>query len=439
MLGRLLRSLYQTSRARGPYDASACRSALVAGNLAGAIACYRSYLERRPGDIEARINLGVALFRAGDAPGALIEYEKAAAAEPGSADAWYNAGIVHHVGGRLDEAEKCYRRALEADTEHAEANREFGMMRLALGDFSAENWRRFSYRRKCQGFPHGALAPDISSWQGEPLAGKSVLVYGEQGLGDEILFASCYRDLVNVADRCIFVCDPRLVPLLSRSFGDATVVGFEDATQALRANCDHLVRAGDLPMMFRTSPGTFGRGPYLQASLEKRAIWKRRLSALGPGLKIGLSWRGGTERTGTRHRSVALPDLRPLLDVPNVHYVNLQYAESSSERRMCAESLHRELHHWDEAIDDYDETAALVSELDLTITVTTSVAHLAGALGQPTWIMANAAPRWCYLATGRTTPWYPASRIFRQNRAGDWRSVIQEVTDGVRKMASSPS
>lgn len=436
----MLISLFkQLFRGRGIKGAGAtdnpaiCREALLAGNYEAAAQCYRRVLARYPADSAAYNDLGVALQRLGQHEDALVCYETAVRLAPTNADAWYNAGLIHHTQCRLDQAETCYRNAIRANPLHSEAHREFSMLRLAKGEFSAEVWSSFRHRRNCAGFVPSISRCPAPLWNGEPLDGKTVLVYGEQGLGDEILFASCYPDLIARAGHCIIETEPRLEQLFRRSFPTATVIGRQRQADLsmVYPEVAYKVPCGDLPLYFRSCRDEFPHSAYLIADTSATDRWRHTLHGLGSGLKVGISWRGGTPRTFQAIRSIDLAKWTPIFRIRGVHFVNLQYGECSADIEFARRRLGVELHHWPEAINDYDQTAALVCALDLVITVTTSLAHLAGALGQRVWILANATPRWCYLASGKTTPWYSSARIFRQTRPGDWEGVIRDTAEAV--------
>jgi hypothetical protein len=166
---------------------------------------------------------------------------------------------------------------------------------------------------------------------------------------------------------------------------------------------------------------------YLQANAERCVMWRERLSALGPGLKVGISWKGGTLLSRSPLRSIPLPEWGPIFDVPGVRFVSLQYGDAAATVRPLAPRHGTRIVHWQEAIDDYEECAALVSALDLVISVQTAVVHLTGALGKPGWVLVPYCPEWRYGAAGNTMPWYPSLRIFRQSSFGDWDPVVATV------------
>jgi tetratricopeptide (TPR) repeat protein len=438
MFAALLKRLFGSGQPRAkelgnrpePVNPDACREALRAGNLDAAVDCFRSHLAGHPDDAAAHNDLGVALQRLRRYREALDCFETVIRLAPADVDAWYNAGVIHHLLRDVARAEDCYGKAISAGSADPEAHRGYSMLRLLRGDFATEVWSSFRRRRLCAGFEPSSTGSTAPLWNGEPAEGKTVLVYGEQGLGDEIMFASCYPDLVARAGHCVIETEPRLEALFRRSFANATVLGRnrENDLAARYPSVAYQLPCGDLPLYFRSSAADFaGRAPYLKANSEAVERWRSALAGLGPGLKIGISWRGGTPKNNQAGRTIGLKRWGEVLRATDARFVSLQYGDCSEDLAQARNALGVELHHWPEAIADYDETAALVSALDLVITVTTSVAHLAGALGQKTWILVNAAPRWCYLASGNSMPWYPTARLFRQQYAGAWDDIMNQV------------
>lgn len=412
----------------------ACLEALRLGRLDMAAECFRAHLAAHPDDADAHINFGVALQRLGRYSEALARFETATRLVPTDPTAWYNVGVIHHLLGDLARAESCYLSAIEADPAYPEAHREYSMLRLGHGDFSAAVWSSFRHRRRCAEFELTVSRCPARLWTGEPLEERTVLAYGEQGLGDEILFASCYPDLIARSQHCVIETEPRLEGLFRRSFPGATVFGRhrEAELAALYPSTAYQVPCGDLPLFFRPSAEAFpGRNAYLTADAAAVERWQRTLASLGAGLKVGISWRGGTARTKQAYRSVGLDKWGPVFRLGGAHFISLQYGDCSDDLAHARTTLGVKLHHWPEAIADYDETAALVRALDLVISVTTSVAHLAGALGQKVWVLVNAAPRWCYGTGGSNLPWYPSARLFRQRDLGFWDDVMSGVADAL--------
>ncbi|MBI2292882.1 MAG: hypothetical protein HYU73_21695, partial [Betaproteobacteria bacterium] len=269
-------------------------------------------------------------------------------------------------------------------------------------------------------------------WAGGALGGRDILIYGEQGLGDEVMFASCVPDVMRQARGVVIECDARLASLFQRSFPAAHVHGApRDASRVWLNAFPELsvqVACGSLPRFLRRSAADFPphRG-YLVADRARVADWKSRLAGNGGALNVGLSWRGGTRKTREELRSLTFAQCLPWLTAHNCRFVCLQRGDCAEEVA-AAKRLGVGLDWWPEALQDTDELAALIAALDLVISVPNTNVHLAGALGQRCWIPLSHAPEWRYAWRGETMPWYPSARLFRQARSSDWVPVIASVT-----------
>jgi tetratricopeptide (TPR) repeat protein len=331
--------------------------------------------------------------------------------------------------GRLDEAESEIATVLAADSRHVDARWHLSTARLLRGDFAAA-WPDYESRLE-RGDIH-ARPYRYPRWDGRALGDGTLLIYAEQGLGDEILFASCFEDAISRAGLCVIECDPRLEHLFARSFSRARIVGskYQSAPDWLAGGptVTAQIPAGSLPGLFRNQAADFpARRGYLFADPKKMAAWSARLGSLGTKPKVGIAWTGGSLKTRSTIRSLPLAQWVPILRATGAEFVNLQYIDSTTEMAELALRHGLNVHHWPEALDDYDETAALVGALDLVICVTTAVSDLAGALGKPVWVMVPASPEWRFQLEGETMPWYPSMRLFRQQRLHDWQQVIEQV------------
>ncbi|HYC49397.1 MAG TPA: tetratricopeptide repeat protein [Burkholderiales bacterium] len=369
---------------------------------------------------------------------ALEAHRKALAIEP-DADRHAHCGIALQYLGRLAEAQQQYEQALAIDPTHAVAAFHRSLTLLARGRY-AQGWR--DYELRLASADAVARPRRFARWDGSDPAGRTILVYGEQGLGDEIMFASCVRDLVGVGARCVIECDPRLQRLFARSFPQATVYGAapdKRVPEAIAAlGIDFELPIGSLPLYYRQRSEDFpDHDGYLRADPQRVAAWRTRLAALGPGVTVGVSWRGGTHASRQPLRSIPLEAWLPILRLPGVRFVSLQYGDAAGPLDALFAQHGVRITHWPEAIGDYDETAALVTALDLTVTVCTSVVHLAGALGKAVWVMAPAAPEWRYGAAGERMVWYPSARVFRQREGGGWDDVVAAVAAAVRPIADT--
>jgi tetratricopeptide (TPR) repeat protein len=380
--------------------------------------------------------LASARYGCADMRGAVEACRKATALQDNQPDLHVTLGSALFALGSVEEAVDAYARALEIRPDHPDALFHLGLINLMRGNYR-EGWPGFEqrYRRARR----RAVRPCQPAWDGRPLAEGNLLVMREQGLGDEIMFSSCYQEVIRLARRVAFECDPRLQKLLSRSFPGATFCPLQDLETTGQTDpgfsVDARVYAGSLPHHLRNEISDFPRhAGYLQPDPERVAHWRGRLFALGPGLKVGVSWRGGTVFTRQERRSLSLQMLLPVLSVPGVRWVNLQYGQRSDDIAALQQESGIEIVDWPEAIDgDYDETAALVSALDLVISVCTSVVHLTGALGRPAWVMTARVPEWRYGLHGSTMPWYPQVRLFRQATQGDWGPVVSGIERALRQ------
>lgn len=349
-------------------------------------------------------------------------------------------GSALFAQGRVDDAVAGYHRALELAPDYPDALFHLGLIELMRGNY-AKGWEGFEQRfRRPRRKPVRSCEP---VWDGSSLNGRNLMVMREQGLGDEIMFASCYAQVIQQAVHCGFECDPRLQKLFSRSFPDAVFHPLEDLNTMQQTEpdfpVDARVYAGSLPRHLRGSRQDFpAHQGYLRPDPERVAEWLDRLADLGDGLKVGLSWRGGTVFTHRERRTLKLEDLMPVLSVPGVNWVNLQYGKRDEELAGFSGSTGIRITDWPQAIDgDYDETAALVSALDLVVSVCTSVVHLSGALGKPVWVMTAHVPEWRYGLDRDDMPWYPAVQLFRQDEQGRWGDVIDNVARQLQKLVGA--
>ena len=398
---------------------------LQSGRTQKALTICEAALRRDRTFHEAWTSLGLVYRRTHRSAEALECYERAIALKERDVDSMANRAIALSDLGRPDEALEAFEAVLAVAPDHAVARFHRGLALLSKGDY-ADGWRDYELRLVSSDRPaQKALAP---RWDGAPLAGRSILVRGEQGLGDQIMFASCLPQLIADAGSCTVECAPQLVKIFERSFPEARVRA-TGADAAPDARYDYEVPLGSLPMQYRRSAQDFPRhSGYLKPDPARTREWRGRLHALGPGLKIGLSWRGGTALSRVALRSIPLEAWERLFALAGVRFVSLQYTEgAAAELAALARAGGPEVAHWEDAIADYDETAALVSALDLTVSVCTSVVHLTGALGRPVWVLAPQAPEWRYGTRGEAVPWYPSARVFRQEDYGEWDPVMRRV------------
>ena len=395
---------------------------------------YRRAIQLDPGFALAHHNFADLLVRL-ERPGeATARCRAALALEPGLAQTYSTLGLSLEHQGRYEEAIAAHRESAARGGNRAAA--EFGeaLVRLLTGEYQP-GWEKYEARLEAPGVRSLHERFDYPRWRGSSLARRTLLIAREQGLGDEIMFASCFSDVIGVAGPCFITCDRRLQPLFARSFPAATFLSGTEAELRERLAgeaVDFQLPAGSLPLVFRSHLEDFPRHDgYLRPDPARVEHWRGRLAALGEGRWIGLSWQGGLPGTGRARRSIPLEQLRPLLKLPRTRFVSLQYGKVEGELAALQRNHGIRVEHWPEAIASSDETAALICALDMTVTVCTAVVHLTGALGRPAWVMVPAVPEWRYGARGESMPWYPSVRLFRQPTPGDWQPVLDRVRAGL--------
>jgi len=394
------------------------------------IALMREVTARFPDHAVALAALGRLHMRgAFDVEPAVAALERAVALGQRDADTLTAFGVGLQEVGRLEEALAAFDEARSIDAQNVGARFHRTIALLTLGRF-AEGWPDYELRLRSEDRPQREFP--FPRWRGERLEEKTILVHAEQGIGDEILFASCLPEVIARAKHCVIDCAPKLAAIFQRAFPTATVRGGQQSDSvdwALPLGIDVHCPAGSLPLYLRNHAAEFPahRG-YLRADPAKVERWRERLAALGPGRAIGVAWRGGTLRTRTDRRSLSLSNLVPVLRQPGFNFVSVQYApEAAAEVDRFAADAGIRVHHWPEAIEDYDETAALAAALDGIVSVCTAIVHLGGALGRPVWVMTPRVPEWRYGASGDRMAWYPSVRLVRQSVTGEWAPVVEAI------------
>jgi tetratricopeptide (TPR) repeat protein len=298
---------------------------------------------------------------------------------------------------------------------------------LLMGEFGP-GWDGYRFRQL--GLNAFRVLP-VPQWQGETLDGKTIVVLAEQGLGDQIMFASCVPDLIALKPaRLVIEAIDRVAATLARSFPTCEVIASKQDKQLkwLRdlGDVHFFIPITDLAGHFRRNIESFPRVAYLQPAPERVRYWRARLERLGPGPYIGTSWRGGTEQTRTAIRTLSPNLLAPLTNAIPSQWISLQYGNVQEDLQTAAGAgVH--LTHWPEAIADLDEFAALVSALDGVFTVCNTTVHYAGAVGQYVWVLAPMVPEWRYGLTSTHMPWYPNVQVLRQPSLNAWAEVIEEA------------
>ena len=407
------------------------------GWIHDAIAELETALELRPEYAEAHYNLANLLRTQDKLREAVRHYRRALALQPGLAPAHNNLANVLKELGEFDAAREHYDRALALDPENTDARFNRAILMLLQGELE-EGRREHESRFLRRDLGHRVFPAPFPAWDGSDPSGRTLFVFAEQGVGDEVMYASCIPALAGRAGRCIVQCDPRLEPLFQRSFPEVHVIGAprEDDAELLRGlgAVDAQVAAGSLPMHLQlATPDAPARHAYLRPDPGKVAMWRERFSTLCGRATVGIAWRSLGDVKERAARTIALERWAPVLRAPGVNFVNVQYGPTSQEVAAVLGQTGVRVHDWDDLdrFNDLDGLAAQLAALDLVITIDNSTAHLAGAVGTPTWILLPFVPDWRWMLHGTGTPWYPRTRLLRQRQRGEWDEVVERVAEAL--------
>ena len=344
-----------------------------------------------------------------------------------------NAGSTAYTMGDLDLAADYLARALERDPESADALWNLGLVNLSSGNWD-EGWKR--YDKGFQAGPRHARPywDDYPEWIDEPLEGKTILVWGEQGLGDEIMFASCLTDLIETKADVIFECHPRLVPVFKRSFPTITCVGTRkdrETEWVKQYDIDYQIPLGSLGGAFRLKENDFPADGYLKVDQARVDAYKKEI---GGDFRLGISWRGGSKNDASFRRSMTLDELTDFIPSPwdGLSLVSLQYGDVGSEIAQHR-ALGGEIYHNAYALEDYDETFHMVAACDLVVSVITTIVHTAGSIDVPCWCLTPTAPPWKFLP-GERMLWHPSVKQYHQKKPYLWDDVLMEVNVDLEKL-----
>jgi len=395
-----------------------------------ALAATDAALAIDPRFVGALNNKGNVLLAQGKFAAALANYEAAIAVDPNFADAMFNCGNALAALDRAGEAERCYDKTIAMQPHVAEIKVNKGLFCLARGRF-AEGWPLYEARWSggMRGVDHRAYA--LPRWNGEPV--DRLLVWGEQGLGDQVLYASMLADARARATSVVLEIEPRMVALFARSFPDIEVVGLGNELHPGAADA-HVPISG-LGKFLRPDWASFARSSerYLTADPARATALRERLAADGRAV-IGLSWRSSAKTMG-RSKSARLHDFEPVLRLPGCRFVDLQYGDTRADREAVARDLGLTVERLDDIDnkDDIDGLAALMTACDAVVTVSNTTAHLAGALGRPTFVFVpfGNSQIWYWFKEADTSPWYPHARVRRQANGQPWCDLIAQSASEV--------
>ena len=412
------------------------------GELDQAIQAYHRALEINPNYSEAYNNLGIALKEQENLDDAIQAYHRALEINPNYSEAYNNLGNVLKEQGKLDDAVLAYRSALGINPDYSEAHNNLGLVLLLQGNFSS-GWREYEWRLKCKELGFFLNKRDFPQvfWNGSDLNGKTILVWAEQGIGDEIMLASMLPTLLKMNSNIIVECDKRLVPLFQRSFPFIQFVPREDPAnpKLLDTTIDYQIPMGSLGQWLRADKDAFlpKQESYLQACPNRVGQLQEKYRSLaGDKLLVGISWKStGIDKKRAQTKNAPLKHWTPILSQKDCYFVNLQYGNIREEIEAYTIATGYPI-YIDEEIDplsDLDGFAAQVSVLDLIVSTSNTTVHMSGGLGKKVWGLLSSRPDWRWMLEEENTPWYQTVRLFRQEKSGDWEGVFQRISSALKQ------
>ncbi|WP_019503036.1 tetratricopeptide repeat protein [Pseudanabaena sp. PCC 6802] len=400
-----------------------------------AISHYERAIALNPDFADAYYNLGLANAARGDIDKAIACYQQTIAISPTYAQAHNNLGTLLQKQGQFEQAKDCYQQAIAINPNHAEAKYNFSMLLLLLGDLR-QGFLEYEWRWRSPTFLSDNPAPSCSQplWDGTDLDRRTLLISCEQGFGDAIQFSRYFSLIKRKAEKVMFVCPPPLEKLF-RQFDGVKLV----PPHAPLPDFDTHISLLSLPRICDTALATIpARIPYLSAPSPEEIASLLKIDDRTNTFRVGIVWASKASHPTAGDRTCPLNILKSLLDISNVNFYCLQKEIDNSDRHLLGQ-YQGKLTILSDRLQDFADTAAIIAQLDLVISVDTAVAHLAGAMGKPTWVLLPFSPDWRWMLEREDSPWYPTMRLFRQERIGDWTDAIERVGNALRDLTNSGS
>ncbi len=389
--------------------------------------CYRSALEVDSTFFEAHVNLGNILRENFEVEEAIIHYRAALAIRSDKATVHANLGVALQELGQAQEALEAYDKSLKLDFDNPETQRNRSQLLLQMGQY-AEGWEAFEWRWKTEHFRTIRREWQRPEWNGESGSDITVLVHSEQGFGDTIQFSRYLPIIAPRVGRVLAECPLQLVDLISRCEGVDDVI----STGAPLPEYDFHIPMMSLPRVCGTSLDNVpAQVPYLRVTSRLREEWADRIGGKGQ-IKVGVVWKGSYFHKRNAWRSPGIAELKPLFELTEIDWISLQKDDEAKDIQF--QSISTDILAIGSTLRDFSDTAAVITHLDLVITPDTAVAHLAGALNYPVWLMLPHVAEWRWLMERHDTPWYPSMRLFRQTNRGDWSSLISNMVSQLKNM-----
>ena len=405
-----------------------------------AIRAYQQVFRLNPNHVEAYYNQGVVLQDQGNFNQAVESYQEAIRINPEYAQAYNNYGFILHKQGKFDEAISQYRRAIDLDPTIAQAHTNLGVALLLAGDFK-KGWQEYDWRLKTELYRSDKRTFPYPRWHGCDLASKTILVWAEQGIGDQIMFASVLHLLAQKSQRVVVGIDPRLVAIFRRSFPSIAFFSQFDLPDlcVLGHSIDYQIPIASLGQHFLNTEATFPKQrSYLIPCSEKAQQFERRYKQLADGRPlVGISWRGGNKEKESRN--ISLKQWAELIAMRSFCFINLQYGDVIDEINEFTAATSIPIYS-DDQVDsskDLDDFVAQVAAMDLVVSIANSTAHIAGSLGKPSLIFLPRIPDWRWMLDRTDSLWYPEMTLLRQSREGSWSDVLQQAKTALTQICDN--
>ena len=402
----------------------------VAGRLNEAAQIFQQILQADANNVQATFSLAECFYKGGQIPPAIELFTRCCNLAPTWPMSRLRLGFALLEEQRIADAEASFRIALNLDPNFADAHYGLAWVRLAQGDF-AVGWEEMEWRLQCRAFASKTKRFSQPQWDGSDLNGKTILIFQEQGHGDVIQYARYASLVADRGGRVLLGCAPPLQEILKTIRGVAEIA--PDPTRL--PPFDYQLTLYSMPRVFRTTVETIpAEVPYVHADEARVRKWAQRIDRKSKMLHVGLCWAGNPKHENDALRSIPPELLAFFAGAPNVRFYSLQKDVGLDQARRLPASP--AIIDWSVDLRDFADTAAAMMNLDLIITVDTSVAHLAGALARPTWTLLPFHADWRWMLNRADTPWYPTMELFRQSTRGDWTSALLAVTHRLREKAS---
>jgi tetratricopeptide (TPR) repeat protein len=391
------------------------------GSLDEAVACYQKAIQLNPQFYGIYNDLGIVLQEKLQFDEAALCFRRALRLNPRFIQSYINLGNTLQAKGSLDEAIACFQKVLQLDPDSAYANYNLSLSLLLSGNFE-QGWEKYEWRRYIEGLSYLRVNFSQPFWDGNDMKGGTVLLLGEQGFGDIIQFIRYAPYVAQRNAKVVVTCHSELKSLVQNVDGIQRVIKYGEQLPEFDAYCPLL----SLPFIFHTTIESIPVSiPYVRVNPYLVQKWKAELRYDHPDFKVGLVWSSNPKNTKLRYKSCLLSDFSQLAHFNNITFYSLQKGEAAVQVKNPSKGLN--LIDLTEKINDFSDTAAFIKNLDLIISVDTAVAHLAGAIGKPVWILLPFSPDWRWMLNREDSPWYLTMRLFRQSTPGNWNTVIAHI------------